>query len=270
MNEIITTTPTRLNMTGNGVYDTFVRDFNYYLSGRPVTFELVQEYMEHCKVYYKQSSLGCIKSALKKAIVSSLGRSGRDMLLITTIDMAFKDIKTGKIDRKIYSEKILSEEEVEHLVSNLNPKVSLIVKTLAISGMRVSELCTIKLEDCRVEEIAVFIDIVGKGSKQRRVFLPLGLFAEIKEVFRGEVYLFETTRKNRYTRHYIWREVKIAGRELLNREISPHTFRHSFCTTVLLEKKKSLKAVSQYVGHSSTSITADMYIHDELKPEDLF
>jgi len=54
------------------------------------------------------------------------------------------------------------------------------------------------------------------------------------------------------------------------KNISPYTLRHSFCTNMLLVKNKSLKAVSNYVGHSSTSITADMYCHDQLKVEDVF
>jgi integrase/recombinase XerD len=60
------------------------------------------------------------------------------------------------------------------------------------------------------------------------------------------------------------------GLKTLGKNISPHTLRHSFCTNMLLVKNKSLKAVSNYVGHSSTSITADMYVHSQLVPEDVF
>jgi integrase/recombinase XerD len=99
---------------------------------------------------------------------------------------------------------------------------------------------------------------------------PCDLFENIREIFHGKKYLFETGNHNSYSRCYLWREIKKVGLKILGKNISPHTLRHSFCTNMLLVKNKSLKAVSNFVGHSSTSITADMYIHDQLKVEDVF
>ncbi len=81
---------------------------------------------------------------------------------------------------------------------------------------------------------------------------------------------YQTLQGQNYSRFYLWREIKNNGLRILGKSISPHSFRHSFCTNMLIQGKNSLKAVSQYVVHATTSVTADMYIHDELKPEDIF
>lgn len=63
-------------------------------------------------------------------------------------------------------------------------------------------------------------------------------------------------------------QIAKAGLLILGRHISAHTLRHSWATRKLKEGK-SLKAVSRYLGHSSTAITADLYIHDDLTWNDL-
>ncbi len=142
--------------------------------------------------------------------------------------------------------------------------------TLSATGLRVSELIGIKLSHCKFDNRTVYIEIIGKGSKQRRIFITRELYDKIVTLFNSKTYLFETFYHKQFSRHYIWRELRKTGRKVLGKSISPHTLRHSFCTNMLLLKNKSLKAVSNYVGHSSTAITADMYIHDQLKVEDVF
>ncbi len=184
--------------------------------------------------------------------------------------MEFKSIKTGNRDKRIYLEKILSKDEIELLISNMTKRLSLIVKTLSISGLRISELCDIQLKDCKCDRDFVFVEVVGKGSKQRRIFISYELFNEIRNTFNGRKYLFETFNNGKYLRQYLCREIKLKGKKILCRDISPHTFRHSFATHVLLEKGKSVKSVSSYLGHSTTSMCMDFYVHDDLKPQDLF
>ncbi len=55
---------------------------------------------------------------------------------------------------------------------------------------------------------------------------------------------------------------------MLGKRFSAHTLRHSFATTAL-EKTRKIKALSVYLGHSSTSVTLDMYVHEEFSQEDL-
>ena len=53
-------------------------------------------------------------------------------------------------------------------------------------------------------------------------------------------------------------------------DLHPHMLRHSRATDMLLNKEISLKAVSRYLGHSSTAITSDLYVHDQVSPHALF
>jgi len=261
---------TSLKLTGNGIYDVYVREANKVCEGKPLNINNIKEYFEYSKTKYKPSTLVCLKAAIKKSIIKTFERESRDILFLSNIDLAFKDLKVGKGDTKIYSEKVLNDEEINRLITSVPVRLALIIKILSLTGLRVSELINIKKKDCRIEKDTVFIKVIGKRMKQRRIFIPVQLYHDINNIFQGHEYLFETVKGKRYSRHYLWREIKDKGSKVLGRGITPHSFRHSFCTNMLIINNKSLKAVSLYVGHSSTSITSDMYIHDELKPSDVF
>ena len=89
----------------------------------------------------------------------------------------------------------------------------------------------------------------------------------VHNYFGGSVFLFEHNGKP-YNRISITNRIGIQGKILLGKNISAHTFRHSFATATL-EKTKNLKGVSKYLGHSSVSTTANLYIHSELSWEDI-
>jgi integrase/recombinase XerD len=59
-------------------------------------------------------------------------------------------------------------------------------------------------------------------------------------------------------------EIIKAGKRILGRRISAHSMRHSFATLAIRDGA-SIKAVSKYLGHSSTAITMDMYVHESLE-----
>ncbi len=260
----------KLKLTDCNLYNVYIRDFNQYLNENTVTFDIIKEYLKESKKKYRPSTLSCIKAALKKSIKKSFSKNSRDIIFLAALDISFKSIKTGKTDKKIYTEKILTTSEIEMIINSMTERLGLIIHTLSITGLRISELLNIKLGHCKNDNDTIYIDILGKGSKERRIFIPTELFYRITSVFNSKYYLFETYNHRQFSRHYIWREIRKVGHKVLNKTISPHTLRHSFCTNMLLSKNKSLKAVSNYVGHSSTSITADMYIHDQLKPDDIF
>ncbi len=129
------------------------------------------------------------------------------------------------------------------------------------SGLRVSELISLKLEDINLE--AGFIRVLGKGSKERIV--PINAMARegLKryiEQYRQEIskkkissYLFITNRGKAMTRQRFWQKIKEVGRKLrLN--ISPHVIRHSFATH-LLEGGADLRSLQKMLGHSDISTT---------------
>jgi integrase/recombinase XerD len=129
------------------------------------------------------------------------------------------------------------------------------------SGLRVSELVSLKLEDINFE--AGFLRVLGKGSKERIVPVNMRAIERIKSYMarqrmeilkhRRSPYLFVTSRARPMTRQRFWQTIKRIGRKL-GIEISPHTMRHSFATH-LLEGGADLRSLQKMLGHSDISTT---------------
>lgn len=129
------------------------------------------------------------------------------------------------------------------------------------SGLRVSELVLLKLEDINFE--AGFLRVLGKGSKERIVPVNMRAVEMLKKYIsrqRGEIlkkkrspYLFVTNRGKPMTRQRFWQTIKKIGKKV-GIEISPHAIRHSFATH-LLEGGADLRSLQKMLGHSDISTT---------------
>ncbi len=164
--------------------------------------------------------------------------------------------------------KALSVGEVNHLLnSDLSLQDKVILELLYACGLRVSELVQLRVN--ALDLSAGFLRVFGKGGKERLVplgeisvtllqrYLAItGVNGEDPLLFRemGEAKLFRTP----MTRKDIWTRVK-GFQEILGREVSPHTFRHSFATH-LLENGADLRVVQELLGHSDIS-TTQIYTH---------
>ena len=182
------------------------------------------------------------------------------------IEKKIKKIKRMKINTiAVAPEKILSYVEIEQLIEKTKDKtISLIVSFLAYSGCRISEALNIKLVDIKKEytrKDTCIIRVVGKGEKERDIQINLSLVTECKQHFQGKTYLFEHTGK-KYNSRSITQRINQWGYRVLGNDVhvTAHVFRHSFAT----EKAKqgvSTKNLATMLGHSTTAITEDMYIH---------
>lgn len=135
------------------------------------------------------------------------------------------------------------------------------------SGLRVSELATLKLAEINLEDGFLFCR--GKGGKERIV--PLGRSAgdAVKRYLAGarprfdsggREELFLTRRGGPFTRQGIWKLLRQhAGRAGLASKISPHVLRHSFATH-MLERGADLRSVQLMLGHSQIT-TTQIYTH---------
>lgn len=144
-----------------------------------------------------------------------------------------------------------------------------IVEVLYSCGLRVSELCGLRMSDLSLDE--GYIRVQGKGSKQRLV--PIGNRAckelELWFIDRNALsippeeqdYVFVSIRRKRHlSRITVFHWIKIyAERAGISKPISPHTFRHSFATH-LLEGGANLRAIQSMLGHESIT-TTEIYTH---------
>lgn len=184
-------------------------------------------------------------------------------------ERALNAVKLKKINSTAVSrENVLTEQEVNQLITESTDKtVSLMVEFLYATGCRISEMLGILLTNMVKSNGKYIIRVLGKRRKERKVFAATALVEKVKEQFQGSVYLFEHNGEQ-YDRISITNRIAYQGRIILNKHISAHTFRHS-CATALLERTKNLKGVSKYLGHSSVSTTANLYVHSELTWEDI-
>lgn len=186
-------------------------------------------------------------------------------------------IETPKTGRKLPD--VLSKEEIDNLIAAIDlskpegPRNKAILETLYSCGLRVSELVNLKISDLYFEE--GFITVTGKGNKQRFVPIANSTIKHIniyKDVIRCHIpiqpkhtdYLFLNRRGKQLTRAMIFTIIKKLAVEIdLKKNISPHTFRHSFATH-LLENGANLRAIQQMLGHSSIT-TTEVYMHLDRK-----
>lgn len=186
-------------------------------------------------------------------------------------------IETPKTGRKLPD--TLSIDEIDNLIaaidltSNEGERNRAMLETLYGCGLRVSELTALKISDLFFEE--GFIKITGKGNKQR--FVPVGnltqkyiqiykdtmrIHLNIKKGFEDTLFL--NRRGNQLTRAMIFTIIKdLAVKIDLNKNISPHTLRHSFATH-LLENGADLRSIQLMLGHESIT-TTEIYVHLDRK-----
>lgn len=160
--------------------------------------------------------------------------------------------------------KILEEKEEEGWLSKRNKAI---FELLYATGIRVSELCSLTFDDLDLS--SRMIRVKGKGGKERVV--PFGKKAQealreyLKEVpFEGIDYIFLNKNGTKLTSRSVHRiVVKYAIKILGSKEVSPHTFRHSFATH-LLEQGADLRFIQELLGHSSLS-TTQIYTHIDVQ-----
>jgi integrase/recombinase XerD len=169
---------------------------------------------------------------------------------------------------------VLSLEEINSIVEAVDlskpegQRNKAIIEVLYGSGLRVSELINLQLSKLYLDEGYMLVE--GKGSKQRLVPMSpealkqIGLWKidrNLLDIKKGnEDFVFLNRRGSKLTRDMIFKIVKdLAHLAGIRKNVSPHTFRHSFATH-LLEHGANLRAIQQLLGHESIT-TTELYTH---------
>ncbi|MDG1710991.1 MAG: tyrosine recombinase [Flavobacteriaceae bacterium] len=182
-------------------------------------------------------------------------------------------IEAPKLGRKLPD--VLSLNEIERMLNQIDlghpqgQRNRAIVETLYGSGIRVSELTNLSLSNLFFEED--MLRVSGKGNKQRLV--PMGsITKKYLEIYikasrihlkidqKDQDVVFLNRRGNRLTRQMIFTLIKqLAVKANIQKQVGPHTFRHSFATH-LLENGADLRTIQILMGHESIT-TTEVYTH---------
>ena len=170
---------------------------------------------------------------------------------------------------------VLSVAEIDSIIAQIDlsqregQRNRAMIETMYSCGLRVSELCSLRMEDLFLEE--GFIRVTGKGSKQRLVPISGRAVKEIRNYLSdrchvdiksgSEPFLFLSLRRGRpLSRIMVFDIVKdLTAKAGIKKTVSPHTFRHSFATH-LLEGGANLRAIQCMLGHEKIA-TTEIYTH---------
>ncbi|HOG36424.1 MAG TPA: site-specific tyrosine recombinase XerD [Paludibacteraceae bacterium] len=241
-----------------------------HISPKEATIEHLRDFI------IELADLG-IQPRSQARIISGIRSFYRFLLIDNQIDNDPTELlESPKLPAQI--PEVLSVKEIDAIINAIDlshpqgQRNAAIIETLYGSGLRVSELVNLKLSNIYFKE--KYMKVEGKGSKERLVPLSEAALRAI-ELWRRDRNLLDVKKEaedflfvNRYgrqlTRVMIFTIVKqLAKAANIQKEISPHTFRHSFATH-LLEGGANLRAIQQLLGHESI-LTTEVYTHIDMK-----
>ena len=228
-----------------------------------ITKEMIVDFLE------ERQKKGLASSSLSRAL-AAIKMFCRFLKREKVIPLNVSDLlESPKIEQLI--PEVLTMQEMKELLAAPNMESFLgardraILEVLYASGLRVSEVCGLNLYDVGDENIKV----KGKGEKERIV--PIASFSlqtidSYLSKFRSQIgnkeetALFTNSKGRRITRQEVWSLIKTYSKKIgLQKNISPHTLRHSFATH-LLENGADLRVIQELLGHSHIA-TTDRYTH---------
>ena len=238
------------------------------LTGKDLLSASEADYLQYFKALedrnYKYSSINRKITALSKYLdylVIAKKLSYNPINNIRKISQLYRNM-----DKKVNID--LTIEDVKKVIRFSRIQTALIIQTLSNSGIRISELVNIRKEDVKVNSDHVALRIRGKGQKERIVFINLELYNRIKKIFNnGSNYLFHSSAGRQLSRQNLYKQIHNAFQKWTGKEVHPHSLRHFCATYRYVELGEDIKAVSNYLGHSTSAITLDMYIDSKITPE---
>ncbi len=185
------------------------------------------------------------------------------------ISNIFEKIKNPKKEKKI--PKYFSQKELAILLDSVEPLSDIdkrdraMFELLYASGMRISELLSLKVFDLKLDE--KFVSVIGKGNKQRIIPINSSSINAVNDYIKVRLnfmdkdtnILFLNKRGTQMTRQGFTKILKTRALEVGITDISAHKLRHSIATH-LLNNGADLKMIQQFLGHQSIT-TTEIYTH---------
>lgn len=228
-------------------------------------FELSQNYSKPKTIKRKIASIKAFYSFLEfnEIINVSLKRVKMDIKEPKMLPKTISNMHIEMVLSYVYKEISQADTEYKRKQSVRNATV---IELLFSTGIRISELCNIKVKD--IDMPARLLKIFGKGSKERIIYIGNDNVIKIlnnymnlyKEEIKTSEFLFLNKFNDRLSEQAVRIFLKKIEQELgENVHITPHMFRHTFAT-MLLEKDVDIRYIQKILGHSSISVT-EIYTH---------
>lgn len=228
--------------------------------------------------FVKKKPEDIVEDDIKNYIADLLSKNvaGKSVVLIRAalkfhydeiLEKNIVNLKSPKISKKLPV--VLTKDEIKRMIDSIkNKKHKLMIMLLYSSGLRLSELLNLKVGDLEFEERVGWVRS-GKGSKDRLFLLSNKLIEDLKECVQNKKesdYLF-TGRNGRMTPRNVQKIIKNIARDAkIEKNVHPHSLRHSFATH-LLESGENIRKIQLLLGHSDLS-TTQLYLDistEELK-----
>lgn len=265
------------SLSANSI-DAYTRDIDKLMEFINLNFEGISplviqlNHLEAFILFINELGLGPRSQA---RILSGIRAFYKYLLVEDLIDDDPTELIEGpKLKRKIPD--VLSYDEIGQILASIDlshetgTRNKAMLETLYSSGLRVSELIGLRISNLYID--LGFIRVIGKNNKERLIPIGEAAIKQIQLYIEGvrrsmmniqkghEDILFLNRRGKQLTRVMVFHIVKKAAKDAgIDKNISPHTFRHSFATH-LVEGGANLKAVQDMLGHESI-ITTEIYTH---------
>ena len=243
------------------------------------------EFMNRRRISWDSVDLNTVNSYItylrrKGYLNSSISRTVAAIKSFYRFLVIEKYLDTSPVELLEYPKKelklpnVLTQDEIFRIIEAADSYTPLGIRDRAMlellysTGMRISELISLKLADVFLDE--AFLRIIGKGGKER--YVPIGKLAmdwltiylergrPYLKQHHDSGYLFINRNGDKLTRMGVWKIVqKYANRAGIKKPVTPHTFRHSFATH-MLEGGADLRVVQELLGHASIK-TTEVYTH---------
>ncbi|MEO5358374.1 MAG: tyrosine-type recombinase/integrase [Nitrospirae bacterium YQR-1] len=260
----------RLAENSKLTYKQAVKSFLQHVEGKgTITPELVMSWIQGLTERLKEGTIKPATYNLRlQGVKGWLIKEHENNLPIRFgIEQLFKSFKKPVIETAVHNNEYLTYAQIKDLTGKTTQRIKLILWALFWTGCRVSELINIKFTDVKTNG-KVTIKILGKGGKERTVYMSSQLYDNCREIFAGKTYLFETKNGTPYNRISLHKEIKRQS-ERHGYFIHPHSLRHSMAMYLKDERSLTPDQTSKYLGHADVATTLRFYYHGIPASEDI-
>ena len=258
------------------IYEKYLNTYSQYLiSEKNLSSNTVKNYLIDLNQFFYNNFSNTQIDKEFEAFISKLRKNNFSLSSInrkvSVIKNFFKFLQSEKIIDQINLDKFeslkntkkipkaITKSQIDELLNSLNNSKSrnskvytMVLKLMFLSGLRVSEALNLRWSDLNINDFS--LNIYGKGSKERKVYLTQDFSKELSYLKSNSIFIFNIKNKPISTRT-INKFLKDSFKNgIINNSLSSHIFRHSFATT-MLENKADIRHIQKLLGHSSISTT---------------